>query len=58
MTPSIIEIGTAVGAWLINCVALRYVGDLAEQLFKYKIIYLDPDGPDRQYSKWSWEFWR
>ena len=53
----IIEIGAIVLAIAIS-VPRRYVGNVAERALKHKITYLDPNGADREYSKWSWEFWR
>ena len=58
MIPSIIKVGTAVVVKVIEYVVRHYVGDVAERHHKHEITYLDPDGPDREYSKWSWEFWR
>jgi hypothetical protein len=58
MAPSIIKFGVAVVAQLIGYVLRRYVGDVVERQYKHEITYLDPDGADREYSKWSWEFWR
>ena len=56
MIPSVI--GAAVVVKVLGYVVRRYVGDVTERHHKHEVTYLDPDGPDRECSKWSWEFWR
>ena len=58
MVLSIVELGAAVVVPLIGCAVRRYVGSVAERRYKHEVTYLDPDGVDKDYSKWSWEFWR
>ena len=58
MAPLIIKIGVTIVVQVIGYIPCRYVGDVVERKCKHDITYLDPDGADRDYSKWSWEFWR
>jgi len=58
MLLSMIKAGVAVVAQLVGYILCRYVGDVVKREYKHDITYLNPDGADRDYSKWSWEFWR
>jgi len=58
MSISIIEIGATVVVRIIWYVARRYVGDAAERHFRQDMTYLDPNGSNREYSRWWWERWR
>jgi len=58
MLLSMIKAGVAVVAQLVGYILCRYVGDVVKRRYKHDITYLNPDGVDRDYLKWSWEFWR